>query len=63
VQDDRISIELRLPGVKVPTGNTRSPMPSSRASATASKTLKRRAYGYRNDRGFLLRCLSLIHTD
>ncbi len=27
------------------------------------KTLKRRAYGYRNDRSFLLRCLSLIHTD
>ncbi len=27
------------------------------------KTLKRRAYGYRNDRSFLLRVLSLIHTD
>lgn len=27
------------------------------------KTLKRRAYGYRNDRSFLLRILSLIHTD
>lgn len=27
------------------------------------KTLKRRAYGYRNDRSFLLRALSLIHTD
>jgi len=27
------------------------------------KTLKRRAYGYRNDRSFLLRLLSLIHTD
>jgi len=25
--------------------------------------LKRRAYGYRNDRSFLLRILSLIHTD
>ena len=27
------------------------------------KTLKRRAYGYRNDRSFLLRLLNLIHTD
>ncbi len=27
------------------------------------KVLKRRAYGYRNDRSFLLRILSLIHTD
>lgn len=27
------------------------------------KTLKRRGYGYRNDRSFLLRILSLIHTD
>lgn len=27
------------------------------------KTLKRRAYGYRNDTSFLLRVLSLIHTD
>jgi transposase len=27
------------------------------------KTLKRRSYGYRNDRSFLLRILSLIHTD
>ncbi|MGQ9571634.1 MAG: transposase [Dehalococcoidia bacterium] len=27
------------------------------------KVLKRRAYGYRNDRHFLLRILSLIHTD
>lgn len=27
------------------------------------KTLKRRAYGYRNDRSFLLRVLSLIHTE
>ena len=27
------------------------------------KTLKRRAYGYRNDGSFLLRVLSLIHTD
>ena len=27
------------------------------------KTLKRRGYGYRNDRSFLLRLLSLIHTD
>ena len=27
------------------------------------KTLKRKAYGYRNDRSFLLRVLSLIHTD
>jgi len=27
------------------------------------KTLKRRAYGYRNDRSFMLRILSLIHTD
>lgn len=27
------------------------------------KTLKRRAYGYRNDSRFLLRLLSLIHTD
>lgn len=27
------------------------------------KTLKRRAYGYRNNRSFLLRVLSLIHTD
>jgi len=27
------------------------------------KTLKRRAYSYRNDRGFLLRILGLIHTD
>jgi len=27
------------------------------------KTLKRRAYGYRNDSGFLLRILNLIHTD
>ncbi len=27
------------------------------------KTLKRRAYGYRNDRSFLLRLLSRIHTD
>jgi len=27
------------------------------------KTLKRRAYGYRNDRSFLLRILTLIHTD
>ncbi len=27
------------------------------------KTLKRRACGYRNDRSFLLRILSLIHTD
>jgi len=27
------------------------------------KTLKRRAYGYRNDSSFLLRILSLIHTD
>lgn len=27
------------------------------------KTIKRRAYGYRNDRSFLLRVLSLIHTD
>ena len=27
------------------------------------KTLKRRAYGYRNDTSFLLRALSLIHTD
>jgi transposase len=27
------------------------------------KTLKRRGYGYRNDRSFLLRVLSLIHTD
>jgi transposase len=27
------------------------------------KTLKRRAYGYRNDRSFLLRVLNLIHTD
>ena len=27
------------------------------------KTLKRRAYGYRNDRSFLLRILNLIHTD
>lgn len=27
------------------------------------KTLKRRAYGYRNDRSSLLRVLSLIHTD
>ena len=27
------------------------------------KVLKRRAYGYRNDRSFLLRILNLIHTD
>jgi len=27
------------------------------------KVLKRRGYGYRNDRSFLLRILSLIHTD
>jgi len=27
------------------------------------KVLKRRAYGYRNDRSFMLRILSLIHTD
>lgn len=27
------------------------------------KVLKRRAYGYRNDRRFLLRILSRIHTD
>ena len=27
------------------------------------KVLKRRAYGYRNDRSFLLRLLSRIHTD
>ena len=27
------------------------------------KVLKRRAYGYRNDNSFLLRILSLIHTD
>ena len=27
------------------------------------KVLKRRAYGYRNDRTFLLRILSLVHTD
>jgi transposase len=27
------------------------------------KVLKRRAYGYRNNRSFLLRILSLIHTD
>lgn len=27
------------------------------------KVLKRRAYGYRSDRSFLLRILSLIHTD
>jgi len=27
------------------------------------KTIKRRAYGYRNDRSFLLRVLSLIHTN
>lgn len=27
------------------------------------KVLKRRAYGYRNDRTFLLRTLSLVHTD
>lgn len=27
------------------------------------KVLKRRAYGYRNERSFLLRILSLIHTD
>jgi transposase len=27
------------------------------------KTLKKRAYGYRNDRSFLLRLLSRIHTD
>jgi transposase len=27
------------------------------------KTMKRRAYGYRNDRNFLLRILSRIHTD
>lgn len=27
------------------------------------KTMKRRAYGYRNDRSFLLRLLSRIHTD
>ena len=27
------------------------------------KTLKRRGYGYRNDRSFLLRILNLIHTD
>jgi len=27
------------------------------------KVLKRRAYGYRNDRTFLLRILILVHTD
>jgi len=27
------------------------------------KVLKRRAYGYRNDRSFMLRILNLIHTD
>ena len=27
------------------------------------KALKRRGYGYRNNRSFLLRILSLIHTD
>ena len=27
------------------------------------KVLKRRAYGYRNDRTFLLRILNLVHTD
>jgi hypothetical protein len=26
------------------------------------KVLKRRAYGYRNDRNFMLRILNLIHT-
>jgi transposase len=27
------------------------------------KVLKRRAYGYRNDRSFMLRILNLIHTN
>jgi transposase len=27
------------------------------------KVLKRRAYGYRNDRNFMLRILNLIHTE